>query len=402
MLASPFSYYRGAALPMASDLATTPNSGLLAQICGDAHLCNFGVFGSPERHLFFDVNDFDETAPGPWEWDVKRLAASLEIAGRDNGFPEQARKSVVRRAVRSYREAMLEFAQMPMLKVWYAHLDVDEMLPRFHSSLDRTQTPAVWKAIAKARAHDSVQAFSKLAEVVDGECRILHQPPLITPVEDLEEGIDPEAVLEAMDGFLRSYQGTLRGEQRGLIEQYRFAHVARKVVGVGSVGTQAWILLLLDDQDDPLFLQVKEADASVLEEFTSQSEFSNHGERVVARQRLMQAASDIFLGWERFDWLGDERDYYIRQLRDWKGSADIAGMTHAGMELWGRMCGWTLARAHARSGDRVAIAAYLGKSDTFDRAIGKFSVAYADQNERDYQALKEAVASGRLTAETSA
>jgi uncharacterized protein (DUF2252 family) len=401
MLASPFSYFRGAALPMASDLATTPNSGLLAQICGDAHLCNFGVFGSPERHLFFDVNDFDETAAGPWEWDVKRLAASLEIAGRDNGFPEQARKSVVRRAVRSYREAMLEFAQMPMLKVWYAHLDVDEMLPRFHSSLDRTQTPAVWKAITKARAHDSVQAFSKLAEVVDGQCRILHQPPLITPVEDLEDGIDPEAVLEAMDGFLRSYQDTLRGEERDLIEQYRFAHAARKVVGVGSVGTQAWIVLLLDDQDDPLFLQVKEADASVIEEFTSPSEFSNHGERVVAGQRLMQAASDIFLGWERFDWLGAERDYYIRQLRDWKGSADIAGMTHAGMELWGRMCGWTLARAHARSGDRVAIAAYLGKSDTFDRAIGKFSVAYADQNERDYHALKEAVASGRLTAETS-
>jgi uncharacterized protein (DUF2252 family) len=401
MLASPFSYYRGAALSMASDLATTPNSGLLAQICGDAHLCNFGVFGSPERHLFFDVNDFDETAPGPWEWDVKRLAASLEIAGRDNAFPEQARKSVVRRAVRSYREAMLEFAQLPMLQVWYAHLDVDEMLPRFHSSLDRTQTPAVWKAIAKARAHDSVQAFSKLAEVVDGECRILHQPPLITPVEDLEEGIDPEAVLEAMDGFLRSYRDTLRGEQRDLIEQYRFAHVARKVVGVGSVGTQAWILLLLDDQDDPLFLQVKEADASVIEEFTSPSEFSNHAERVVAGQRLMQAASDIFLGWERFDWLGDERDYYIRQLRDWKGSADIAGMTRAGMELWGRMCGWTLARAHARSGDRVAIAAYLGKSDAFDRAIGKFSVAYADQNELDYQALKAAIASGRLTAETS-
>ena len=402
MLASPFSYFRGAALPMASDLATTPNSGLLVQICGDAHLCNFGVFGSPERHLFFDVNDFDETAAGPWEWDVKRLAASLEIAGRDNGFSEQARKSVVRRAVRSYREAMLEFAQMPMLKVWYAHLDVDEMLPRFHSSLDRTQTPAVWKAITKARAHDSVQAFSKLAEVVDGQCRILHQPPLITPVEDLEDGIDPEAVLEAMDGFLRSYQDTLRGEERDLIEQYRFAHAARKVVGVGSVGTQAWIVLLLDDQDDPLFLQVKEADASVIEEFTSPSEFSNHGERVVAGQRLMQAASDIFLGWERFDWLGDERDYYIRQLRDWKGSADVAGMTHAGMELWGRMCGWTLARAHARSGDRVAIAAYLGKSDSFDRAIGKFSVAYADQNERDYQALKEAVASGRLTAETSA
>ena len=297
---------------------------------------------------------------------------------------------------------MREFAQMSMLQVWYAHLDMDEMLPRFHSSLDPTQTPAVWKAIAKARAHDSVQAFSKLAEVVDGECRILHQPPLITPVEELEEGIDPEAVLEAMAGFLRSYRDTLRGEQRSLLEQYRFVHLARKVVGVGSVGTQAWILLLLDDQDAPLFLQVKEADASVIEEFTSPSEFSNHGQRVVAGQRLMQAASDIFLGWERFAWLGDERDYYVRQLRDWKGSADIEGMTHAGMELWGRMCGWTLARAHARSGDRIAIAAYLGSSDSFDRAIGKFSVAYGDQNERDYQALKDAVASGRLAAETGA
>ena len=279
---------------------------------------------------------------------------------------------------------------------------MDELLPRFHSSLDRTQTPAVWKAIAKARAHDSVQAFSKLAEVVDGECRILHQPPLITPVEELAGGIEPEAVLEAMDGFIRSYRDTLQGDRRSLLEQYRFVHLARKVVGVGSVGTQAWILLLLDDSDAPLFLQVKEADASVIEEFTSRSEFSNHGQRVVAGQRLMQAASDIFLGWERFVWLGDECDYYIRQLRDWKGSADIEGMTLAGMELWGRMCGWTLARAHARSGDRVAIAAYLGKSDAFDRAIWKFSVAYADQNERDYQALKDAAASGRLAAETSA
>jgi uncharacterized protein (DUF2252 family) len=402
MLISPFSYYRGAALPMTSDLATTPNSGLRAQICGDAHLCNFGVFGSPERHLFFDVNDFDETAPGPWEWDVKRLAASLEVAARDNGFPKQARKNIVRRAVRSYRETMREFAQMSVLEVWYAHLDMDELLPRFHSRLDRTQTPAVWKAIAKARAHDSEQAFAKLAEVVDGECRILHQPPLITPIEELGEAVDAEAVLEAMEAFLRSYRDTLRPDRRRLLKQYRLVHVARKVVGVGSVGTQAWILLLLDDQDVPLFLQMKEADTSVIEEFTSRSEFSHCGHRVVVGQRLMQAASDIFLGWERSAWLGDEREYYIRQLRDWKGSADIEGMTTAGMELWGRMCGWTLARAHARSGDRAAIAAYLGKSDVFDRAIGKFSVAYADQNERDYQAFKEAVASGRLAAETDA
>jgi uncharacterized protein (DUF2252 family) len=399
MLVSPFTYYRGAALPMASDLATTPSSGLHAQICGDAHLSNFGVFGSPERHLFFDVNDFDETAPGPWEWDVKRLAASLEIAGRDNGFPRKERKSIVRRAVRSYRETMREFARMSMLEVWYAHLDMDELLPRFHSSLDRKQTPGVWKAITKARAHDSMQAFAKLAEVVDGECRILHQPPLIMPLEELAEGLKPEVLLEAMDAIIRSYRDTLRGDRRRLLEQYRLVHVARKVVGVGSVGTQAWILLLLDDQDHPLFLQVKEAEASVLEEFTSESKFSNHGQRVVAGQRMMQAASDIFLGWDRFEWQGDERDYYFRQLRDWKGSADIEGMTGAGMELWGRMCGWTLARAHARSGDRIAIAAYLGKSDAFDRAIGSFSFAYADQNERDYQALNEAVTSGRLAAE---
>jgi uncharacterized protein (DUF2252 family) len=237
---------------------------------------------------------------------------------------------------------------------------------------------------------------------VDGKCRIVNQPPLITPVEDLAEGVDPEAVLEAMDAFIRSYRDTLRADRQRLLEQYRFVHLARKVVGVGSVGTQAWILLLLDDQDVPLFLQVKEAEASVIEEFTARSEFANHGQRVVAGQRLMQAASDIFLGWDRFAWLGDECDYYIRQLRDWKGSADIEGMTSAGMELWGRMCGWTLARAHARSGDRVAIAAYLGKSDAFDRAIAKFAVAYADQNERDYQALKEAIASGRLAAETGA
>jgi uncharacterized protein (DUF2252 family) len=400
MLVSPFTYFRGAALAMVSDLATTPSSGIHAQICGDAHLSNFGTFGSPERHLFFDVNDFDETAPGPWEWDVKRLAASLEIAGRDNEFPAKARKGIVRRAVRSYREAMRGFAGMSALDVWYAHLDIDELLPRFHSSVDPKRTPAVWRAITKARAHDSVQAFGKLAEVVDGECRILHQPPLITPVEEFVEGVDPETLLEAMAEIVSSYRDTLPGDRRRLLEQYRVVHLARKVVGVGSVGTQAWILLLLDDQGSPLFLQIKEAEASVLEEFTSKSEFSNQGERVVAGQRLMQAASDIFLGWERFAWEGRKRDFYFRQLRDWKGSADIGGMTEEGLELWARMCGWTLARAHARSGDRIAIASYLGKSDAFDRAIASFSVAYADQNELDYQALNEAVASGRLAAET--
>jgi uncharacterized protein (DUF2252 family) len=400
MLVSPSTYYRGAALAMAADLAATPQSGLSVQACGDAHLSNFGIFGSPERHLFFDVNDFDETATGPWEWDVKRLAASLEVAGRENGFTRKQRAEIVRRAVRSYREAMREFAHMPMLGVWYAHLDMDRMLPRFRSLVDPKRTPSVWRAIAKARAHDSHQAFEKLCHIHDGEPRILNDPPLITTVEEYASGVDPQAVSEAMRMIMRSYRRTLAPNRRHLLDDYRFAHLARKVVGVGSVGTDAWILLLVDDHGFPLLLQVKQAEASVLERFTSPSSFSNHGQRVVAGQRLVQAASDIFLGWERFEWRGEERDYYIRQLRDWKGSADVRGMTAAGMRLWGLMCGWTLARGHARSGDRIAIAAYLGGSEAFDRAMVEFSVAYADQNERDYQALKAAVADGRLAAQT--
>jgi uncharacterized protein (DUF2252 family) len=400
MLVSPFSYFRGAALPMASDLAAMPSSGLTVQACGDAHLSNFGIFGSPERHLFFDVNDFDETAVGPWEWDLKRLAASLEVAGRENGFTKRERTGIVRRAVRSYRETMREFAGMPMLGVWYAHLDMDELLPRFRSLLNPRRTPSVWRAIAKARAHDSHQAFEKLCQVQAGEPRIISDPPLITPVEECVEGIDASVIEQNMSKIMSSYRRTLAPNRRHLLDHYRFAHLARKVVGVGSVGTDAWILLLLDDHDAPLFLQIKQAEASVLERFTRKSKFANHGQRVVAGQRLMQAASDIFLGWERFDWGEDRRDYYIRQLRDWKGSADIQGMTAEGMELWGLMCGWTLARGHARSGDRVAIASYLGKGDAFDRAIADLAVAYAEQNERDYSALQDAVASGRLPAET--
>jgi hypothetical protein len=400
MLVSPFTYYRGAALPMAADLAATPDSGLRVQACGDAHLSNFGIFGSPERHLFFDVNDFDETAPAPWEWDVKRLAASLELAGRENGFTAKQRAGIVRRAVRSYRETMREFAAMPMLGVWYAHLDMDAMLPRFRSLLDPKRTPSVWRAIANARAHDSHQAFDKLCHAVGDEPRIISDPPLIVPVEALAEGVDPVVQSKGMQTIIRSYGETLEPNRRHLLGRYRFVHLARKVVGVGSVGTDAWIMLLLDDHRSPLLLQVKQAETSVLEEFTSESEFSNHGERVVAGQRLMQAASDIFLGWERYDWGGDTRDYYVRQLRDWKGSADVRGMTPAGMKLWGLMCGWTLARGHARSGDRVAIASYLGGSDVFERAIGAFAVAYSDQTERDYHALQEAVASGRLAAKT--
>jgi uncharacterized protein (DUF2252 family) len=399
MLVSPFTYFRGAALPMVCDLAATPSSGFSVQACGDAHLSNFGIFGSAERHLFFDVNDFDETAPGPWEWDVKRLAASLEIAGRENGYSRKQRAGIVRRAARSYREAMAQFAQTAMLSVWYAHLDMDQMLPRFRSLLNPKQTPSVWRAINKARAHDSHQAFEKLCHFNEGEARIISDPPLIMPVEQFIDGVDPEVLAQAMHRIIRSYRRTLSPHRRHLLDDFRLVHLARKVVGVGSVGTDAWILLLVDDQGSPLFLQVKQAESSVLEPYTSKSEFSNHGRRVVVGQRLMQASSDIFLGWERFERDGDTRDYYIRQLRDWKGSADIGGMTPAGMKLWGEMCGWTLARAHARTGDRVAIASYLGKSDAFDRAIAAFSVAYAEQNELDYRAMQDAVASGRLVAE---
>jgi uncharacterized protein (DUF2252 family) len=393
MLISPFSYFRGAAAPMAADLATTPSTGLVVQACGDAHLSNFGTFGSAERRLVFDINDFDETTPGPWEWDVKRLAASLEVAARENEFPRAVRAKIVRRATRSYRESMREFAAEPMLQVWYAHLDMDDLLPRFRS-MHAKKTPAVWKAITKARARDSLQAFKKLCHTVDGKPRIISDPPLITPVEELPDGVGTDAALE----FVRSYGRTLPPDRRHLLEQYRLVHLARKVVGVGSVGTEAWVLLLADGRDTPLFLQVKEAGPSVLEPFTERSDFSHQGERVVRGQRLMQAAGDIFLGWERFALHGEEREYYVRQLRDWKGSADVGRMTPDGMELWARMAGWTLARAHARSGDRYAIAAYLGKSDVFDRAMADFSVSYADQNARDYAALREAVAGGRVEA----
>ena len=351
MVVSPFTYYRGAALPMTADLATTRNSGLDVQLCGDAHLCNFGVFGSPERHLSFDVNDFDETAPGPWEWDVKRLAASLEVAARDGNYATKHRRRIVRASARTYRETMRELAQTSMLEVWYAHLDMDELLPQFQSMLDAESTPKVWRAITKARAHDSMQAFEKLCFMVDGEPRIVSDPPLVTPVEAFTGDMAPEAVVEAAHMILRGYRATLTPERCHLLEQYRFVHLARKVVGVGSVGMDAWIALLIDrDTGAPLLLQLKEAEASVIERFTQKSEFENHGERVVVGQRLMQAASDIFLGWERFAWQSVTRDYYIRQLRDWKGSADLAGMTPQGMFLWGQMCGWTLARAHARYG----------------------------------------------------
>jgi uncharacterized protein (DUF2252 family) len=404
MLASAFAFYRGGALIMAEDLSRTPHSGLRVQLCGDAHLSNFGIFGSPERELVFDINDFDETAPGPWEWDLKRLAASFAIGAREVGFSEKERRAVVLDTVRSYRESMAAFASMRNLEVWYSHLRIEDALQTFASGVDPKRLKQVEADIAKARTKDSMQAFEKLTHVVDGERRIISDPPLIVPIDELlPEGMEREAFENEFRTVVRSYRRTLETDRRHLLEGFRYVDIARKVVGVGSVGTRAWIGLFLGaDDDDPLFLQMKEAQPSVLERFAGKSEYNNSGQRVVAGQRLMQATSDIFLGWQRIPagLDGKQRDFYLRQLKDWKGSFAIEAAVPAGARAYGTMCGWTLARAHARSGDRIAIAAYLGKSDVFDQAIAAFAETYADQNQRDFEALQEAVASGRLTAET--
>ena len=403
MMVSPFTYYRGAALPMASDLATTPVSGLTVQACGDAHLSNFGVFGSAERNLVFDVNDFDETLPGPWEWDVKRLAASMEVAARSNGFNDKQRRKIVAGAVAGYRQAMRDFAGMSQMDIWYARADIDQLRAQFESKLDDRQRKLVAKGAAKARTRDSMEELGKLTTSVDGQLRIMADPPLLVPIEDLLSDPSQRSALESeIHSILSKYRRTLATDRRYLIDQYEFVHVARKVVGVGSVGTRCWIVLMLGrDESDPLFLQVKEAEESVLSRFLGASEFANMGQRVVAGQRLMQASSDIFLGWHRvaagLD--GKQRDFYVRQLRDWKFSLDVDAMVPGGMRMYGALCGWTLARAHARSGDAIAIAAYLGGSDVFDQAIAQFAAAYADQNERDHDAVLEAVKSGRIVAE---
>jgi len=402
MLVSPFTFYRGAAKIMASDLSYTPHSGLTVQCCGDAHLSNFGVFASPERRLVFDINDFDETLPGPWEWDVKRLCASMLIAARDNQFRAADQDRIVLDTVSQYRSAMREFAGMKNLEVWYARMEVEPLLDQFSDQFTAKQVKRTTKALAKARTKDSMSAFSKLTQRVNGSAEIVDESPLIVPVRVLAPDRRDE-VVDWLNTMLRQFRDTLVHDRRVLLEEFQLTDFARKVVGVGSVGTRAWIGLMFGrDIDDPLFLQMKEAEASVLEEYLEPSEFANHGERVVAGQRLMQAASDIFLGWVHVDAGidGQARDFYGRQLRDWKGSAEIEQMVPTGLAAYGRLCGWTLARAHARSGDRVAIASYLGGGDVFDRALLEFSRAYADQNERDYRALTDAVNSGRITAQT--
>jgi len=403
MLVSAFTFYRGAAYLMASDLAGGPRTSLHTQLCGDAHLSNFGAYAAPDRTLVFDVNDFDETLPGPFEWDVKRLVASFAVAGRDRGFNAAQRAEINATAARAYREAMHGYAAITDLDLWYTRISVDELVEQFADAASAKQMKRVEKNIAKARSKDSLRAFGKLTEVVDGKLRIRSDPPVVVATRDLFKPDEYAALDEAIHMTFRAYRGSLADDRQRLLERYRYVDSARKVVGVGSVGTRAWIALLIGRRgpDDPLFLQLKEAEASVLEPFLGKSEFENHGQRVVEGQRLTQAANDVMLGWVRTDGPdGKQRDYYVRQLWDAKGSALVELMNVKALAEYARICGQTLARAHARSGDAVPIASYLGRGDRFDRAMAEFAESYADQNERDYAVMREAVDAGTIVART--
>ena len=402
MLASPFTFYRGAALIMAADLAETPRSGFLAQCCGDAHLSNFGLFASPERRLLFDINDFDETLPGPWEWDVKRLACSLLIAARNNGLTVKEQERVVLAAMADYRDRMRTFSGMKTLDLWYTRFEMEPLVEEISRQVGSRMRKRLKKRVAKARARDNAQAFAKFTYEVDGDTRIVSDPPLIVPAREFLSLAEFAQLEQRLGRFLIAYARSLHHERRTLLERYTLVDLARKVVGVGSVGTHAWVALLLGrDGHDPVVMQVKEAQASVFEEYVGHSPYENAGERVVAGQRTMQAVSDIFLGWLHVDEGvdGAPHDYYVRQLRDWKGSIEVEAMDARALRVYGGLCAATLARAHARTGDSIAIAAYLGGGDVFDRALLEFSSAYAEQNDRDYRTLAAAVDSGRITAE---
>jgi uncharacterized protein (DUF2252 family) len=390
MLASAFAFYRGAAVIQAADLASGPSTGLLVQCCGDAHLSNFGGYHAPDRALVFGLNDFDETNHGPFEWDVKRLATSFELAGRATGIDPKKRRAIVRRTVRAYRDAMAEFATMRNIDIWYSRIDVPGIMERWRSRVTKKEFRRFEKNIAKAERKDSLKAFAKLTERVGDEYRIVHDPPLLVPIRELYAEVDPETTLEWLHERFRVYVDSLQHDRRRLVDGYRLVDAARKVVGVGSVGTRSWVLLLTGrDDDDPLFLQVKEATASVLEQHTGTSGFANSGQRVVEGQRLLQASSDILLGWfGTSDIDGVERDYYIRQLWDGKMSANYESMSEAQFKVLGQLCGWTLARGHARSGDPIAVASYMGSGRVFDDAIADYAAAYADQNQLDFKAAE--------------
>jgi uncharacterized protein (DUF2252 family) len=396
MLASPFAFYRGAAAIMAADLAPTPVSGLRVQACGDAHLANFGGFAAPDRALVFDVNDFDETLPGPWEWDVKRLAASFEIAGRAREFDDEKRRAAVRQTVRSYRTSMREYAQSRNLDLWYRRLDERDAMSHWADRISPAAMKRFQKNLAKARTRDSLGAFAKLTHPVDGRPQIVDDPPLVVRPETLLSERDAGQMRDAVSEWFHRYRATLQPDRRRLLESFELVDVARKVVGVGSVGTRTWIALLLGrDEEDPLFLQVKEAEASVLEPYVGKTSYGNHGRRVVEGQRMMQSASDIFLGWDRAaDVDGVPRDFYVRQLWDGKLSPNVDAMEPEVLAVYGEICGMTLARGHARSGDRIAISSYLGRSEAFERAVVDFAVAYADQNQRDFETVTAAAKAG--------
>jgi uncharacterized protein (DUF2252 family) len=400
MLVSPGTFYRGGALLMASDLAGSPDTGLGVQLCGDAHLMNFGLFQSPERRLVFDINDFDETLPGPWEWDVKRLAASFEIAARDRGFSAATRRSIVQHCVRAYREGMLEMAEKRAIDLWYTRLEVD-LIQKYVGALGAKDAKVMAKDMSRAEMKHDLRALERLTSELEGKTRLRSDPPLLVPARELLEGDERARFTQSLEEALRKYRATLPRDRRAAYDLYRYRDLARKVVGVGSVGTRAWVILLFGrDESDPMFLQAKQAQASVLERFVGRSKFRRAGQRVVEGQRLMQAVGDILLGWydvTGFD--GRHYDFYVRQLWDGKGSFNVGSMSEEAWHGYAQMCSWVLARAHARSGDRIAIAAYLGAGDVFDRAIADFAEAYAEQNRLDYDTLGEAVAAGRLQAQ---
>jgi uncharacterized protein (DUF2252 family) len=396
MSQSPFAFYRGGAKVMAHDLATTPSTGVHVQICGDAHLSNFGVFGSPERDLVFDLNDFDETLPGPWEWDVKRLAASFAIAARHNEYDAKDERDLPRRVAATYREAMHQFAEARYIDVWYAQLDFGDIYEAFADQLTKKQRQRGDRFIRKARSKDSLHAFDKLAEQTDDGYRITSQPPLIIPLREVPRRAGPKKIAALLRAEFGAYLDSVPDHIGVLLRRYRYRDMAIKVVGVGSVGTRCFIVLTKGrDDDDPFFLQIKEAGRSVLEDHLPESAYTEHGRRVVEGQRLMQATSDSFLGWH-VDSVG--KHYYWRQFKDMKGSVEVEDASLKPMRRYALLCGWTLARAHACSGDPAMIAGYLGAGDNFDRAIADFAVAYADQNERDYAAFTEAIREGRILA----